>query len=79
MHWCFPQVLKQTEELVKKIVEGPNKKKKPTRKAFSRDMRLAMNTIRQSVDMVLKSGLTIDADEEDHDEYYQFTIRIPKK
>lgn len=71
--------VKQTEELVKKILEGPMKKKKPTKKAFSRDIRIAMNTIRQSVDMVIKSGLSINADEEDHDEYYQFTIRIPKK
>ncbi|RXJ02838.1 nucleoid occlusion protein [Anaerobacillus alkaliphilus] len=71
--------VKQTEELVKRILEGPaDKKKKPQRKAFSRDMRLAMNTIRQSVDMVVKSGLSIDTDEEDHDDYYQFTIRIPK-
>lgn len=71
--------VKQTEEYVKKILEGTGKKKKPTRKSFSRDTRLAMNTIRQSVDMVLKTGFTIDADEEDHDDYYQFTIRIPKK
>lgn len=71
--------VKQTEELVKRILEGPVKKKKPQRKAFSRDMRLAMNTIRQSVDMVVKSGLSIDTDEEDHEDYYQFTIRIPKK
>lgn len=71
--------VKQTEDLVKKILEGPLKKKKPTQKSFSRDVRIAMNTIRQSVDMVIKSGLSIDTDEEDHDEYYQFTIRIPKK
>lgn len=71
--------VKQTEELVKKILEGPLKKKKPTQKAFSRDMRIAMNTIRQSVDMVNKSGFSINTDEEDHDDYYQFIIRIPKK
>lgn len=71
--------VKQTEELIKKKLEGSQKKKKPTRKAFSRDMRIAMNTIRQSVDMVAKSGLPIDTDEEEHDDFYQFTIRIPKK
>jgi len=71
--------VKQTEELVKKTLEDPLKAKKPIRKAFSRDIRVAMNTIRQSVDMVVKSGLSIDTDEEDHDDYYQFTIRIPKK
>ncbi|KHF40063.1 nucleoid occlusion protein [Halalkalibacter okhensis] len=72
--------VKQTEERVKALLEGqPNQKKKPTRKSYSKDMRIAMNTIRQSVDMVVKSGLHVDTDEEEHDEFYQFTIRIPKK
>ncbi|WP_332634384.1 nucleoid occlusion protein [Halalkalibacter flavus] len=72
--------VKQTEERVKVLLEGqPNQKKKPTRKSYSKDMRIAMNTIRQSVDMVVKSGLHVDTDEEEHDEFYQFTIRIPKK
>lgn len=42
-------------------------------------MRIAMNTIRQSVDMVLKTGMDIITDEKDHDEYYEFIIKIPKK
>ncbi|WP_088104603.1 nucleoid occlusion protein [Halalkalibacter urbisdiaboli] len=72
--------VKQTEERVKQILEGHQPvKKKATRKSFSKDMRIAMNTIRQSVDMVLKSGLHVDTDEEEHDDFYQFTIRIPKK
>ncbi|MCM2676446.1 nucleoid occlusion protein [Alkalicoccobacillus plakortidis] len=75
--------VKQTEERVKALIEGEKapeeKKKKPTRKAYSKDMRIAMNTIRQSVDMVLQSGLDIDTNEEENDEFYQFTIRIPKK
>lgn len=71
--------VKQTEERVNQKLNKPEKKKKPQKKSFSKDMRIAMNTIRQSVDMVIKSGLEIDTDEEDHDEFYQFTIRIPKK
>ncbi|WP_100405877.1 nucleoid occlusion protein [Bacillus solitudinis] len=72
--------VKQTEERVKQILEGHTiVKKKATRKSYSKDMRIAMNTIRQSVDMVLKSGLHVDTDEEEHDDFYQFTIRIPKK
>ncbi|WP_332692397.1 nucleoid occlusion protein [Halalkalibacter lacteus] len=72
--------VKQTEERVKFILEGqPTQKKKPTRKSYSKDMRIAMNTIRQSVDMVLKSGLHVDTNEEENEEFYQFTIRIPKK
>ncbi|RSL29803.1 nucleoid occlusion protein [Salibacterium salarium] len=71
--------VKQTEQLIKHHTEEKPKKPKPTRKHYSKDTRLAMNTIRQSVDMVEKSGLNIDTDEEEHEDYYQFTIRIPKK
>ena len=71
--------VKQTEEAVKKALHKPEKKKKAKVKSVSKDTRLAMNTIRQSVDMVSQTGLSIDTDEEEHDDYYQFTIRIPKK
>lgn len=71
--------VKQTEERVVRLLEGTTPKPKPKKKSFSKDMRLAVNTIRQSLDMVTDSGLSIDTDEEDHEEYYQFTIRIPKK
>ncbi|WP_347548209.1 nucleoid occlusion protein [Pseudalkalibacillus hwajinpoensis] len=71
--------VKQTEERVVRMLEGTVPKPKPRKKSVSKDMRLAVNTIRQSLDMVTETGLMIDTDEEDHDEYYQFTIRIPKK
>ncbi|NJP38857.1 nucleoid occlusion protein [Alkalicoccus luteus] len=74
--------VKQTEEAIEALLAEPEekpKKKKPVRKAVSKDMRLAMNTIRKSVDMVQQTGMSIDTDEEEHDEYFQFTIRIPKK
>jgi ParB family transcriptional regulator, chromosome partitioning protein len=72
--------VKQTEDRVKKIIESETAEKKPQarRKSYSKDMRLAINTVRQSVDMVVQSGLSIDTEEEEHEEFYQFTIRIPK-
>jgi ParB family chromosome partitioning protein len=70
--------VKQTEEAIKKIQEGKEIKKKPIRKSVSKDMRLAMNTIRKSVDMVVQTGMDVDTSEEEHEDYYQFTIRIPK-
>ncbi|MCM3118131.1 nucleoid occlusion protein [Neobacillus sp. MER 74] len=71
--------VKQTEERVVKLLEQKNEKPKPKRKAFSKDMRIAVNTIRQSLSMVTDSGINLDAEEEEFDEFYQFTIRIPKK
>jgi ParB family chromosome partitioning protein len=71
--------VKQTEDRVLKMLEAANPKPKPKRKAFSKDVRIAVNTIRQSLTMVADSGLTIDSEEEDFEDYYQITIRIPKK
>jgi ParB family chromosome partitioning protein len=76
--------VKQTENRVKQILdamENPKQEKetKPKWKAFSRDARIAINTVRQSIDMVLQTGLPVETNEEDMEEYYQFTIRIPKR
>lgn len=71
--------VKQTEDRVVKLLEPNDSKPKPKRKAFSKDMRIAVNTIRQSLTMVADSGIDLNADEEEFEEYYQFTIRIPKK
>ncbi len=71
--------VKQTEDRVVKMLEQTKKKPQPKRKAFSRDTRIAMNTIRQSLTMVNESGVSIDSEEEEFEDYYQFTIKIPKK
>lgn len=72
--------VKQTEERVVKLLsQNEEKPPKPKRKAFSKDMRIAVNTIRQSLTMVSDSGINLDSEEEEFEEFYQFTIRIPKK
>ncbi len=71
--------VKQTETRIKILLESKMAQtKKPKRFSFSKDMRLAVNTIRQSVDMVMKSGLSLHTDEKDHEDYYEFIIKIPK-
>lgn len=71
--------VKQTEDRVVKLLENKEAKPQPKRKAFSKDMRIAVNTIRQSLSMVLDSGIKLDSDEEEFEEFYQITIKIPKK
>jgi len=71
--------VKQTEDRVARLLEEKNQKPKPKRKAFSKDMRIAVNTIRQSLTMVSDNGINLDSHEEEFEEYYQFTIKIPKK
>ena len=38
-----------------------------------------MNTIHQSLNMVSKTGIDVETDEKDEDDFYQITIKIPKK
>ncbi|OZM56571.1 nucleoid occlusion protein [Lottiidibacillus patelloidae] len=69
--------VKQTEDRVKQLTEKKEKPKQK-RRAFSRDTRLAINTVRQSIGMVKQTGLSINTDEEEFEDFYQFTIKIPK-
>ncbi|GGH80322.1 ParB family chromosome partitioning protein [Pullulanibacillus pueri] len=71
--------VKQTELRIKSLIEKVEKQKPKRRLSLSKDMRIAVNTIRQSVGMVSDTGLKVDTNEEDLGDYYQFTIRIPKK
>jgi len=72
--------VKQTEERVQKLLASESAPKpKPKRISLSKDLRIAVNTIRQSMAMVKKSGIPVEADEEELEDYYQITIKIPKK
>jgi ParB family chromosome partitioning protein len=71
--------VKQTENKVNRLLDETVEKPKPKRKAFSKDMRIAMNTIRQSLTMVQDNGVELDSTEEEFEEYYQITIKIQKK
>ncbi|QKY70830.1 nucleoid occlusion protein [Lentibacillus sp. CBA3610] len=73
--------VKQTEEYIEKMNQPDEKpaKKRPKRKGVNKDVRIAMNTIRQSLNMVSDTGIDVETDEEDLDDFYQITIKIPKK
>ncbi|TFJ92288.1 nucleoid occlusion protein [Lentibacillus salicampi] len=73
--------VKQTEEQIEKMDQADEKqvKKRPKRKGVNKDVRIAMNTIRQSLSMVSDTGIDVETDEEDRDDFYQITIKIPKK
>ncbi|MDQ0429172.1 ParB family chromosome partitioning protein [Planomicrobium stackebrandtii] len=71
--------VKQLEVKVAKLLSTEPQKPKARRKAVSRDVRIAMNTIKESLNMVSQSGIDLSTEEEEHEEYYQITVKIPKK
>lgn len=81
--WNVRQLEEQIQAILNPVTdeqeESAPKKAKPKRKAISKDVRIALNTIKQSLTMVTKSGITVKTEEEDTEEYYQITVKIPKK
>lgn len=69
--------VKQTEVRIAFLKEA-TKPKKAKRISFTKDVRLALNTIRQSIEMVTGSGLAIKTKEADHEDHYEIVIQIPK-
>lgn len=78
-HWNVKQLEAKVDELLNPPTKEEKKSTKPRRKAVSKDIRIALNTIKQSLSMVTKSGINIKTEEEDTEDFYQITVRIPKK
>lgn len=69
--------VKETERRVERLMT-PQPPKKKRHKSFARDTRIALNTLRDSVDMIEQTGLTIEKEEVDFEEYVEVRIRIVK-
>lgn len=68
--------VKQTEERVKRMLGGEDVK--PTRIAFTRDMKLAFNTIGESVKAVEKSGIKVKRKDTEYENFYEISIKVFK-
>ncbi|MGL5531085.1 MAG: nucleoid occlusion protein [Culicoidibacterales bacterium] len=67
------------EEITAKDEESTTENKKPLiKKRPSKDIRLAMNTIKQTITQIKTFGQKVEVAEVEHDEYYEVTIRMPK-
>lgn len=83
LHECLEKGwnVKQMEEKVKQTLAQLEKPipKRPRRRGLSRDVRLAVNTIRQSLDMISKTGIDVICEENDTSDFIEFVIRVPKQ
>lgn len=76
--------VKKTEELVEKAIDryirreaAVTSNKKVTRAI--KDIRIFVNTIKQAIDIMRKSGVNAKAAQIDRGEYIEFVVRVPKK
>lgn len=77
--------VKKTEELVERAIEKYSRQEKERtgapEKKFTKaikDIRIFVNTVRQAIDLMKKSGVNAKAAQIDRGEYVEFIVRIPK-
>jgi ParB family protein len=74
--------VRKTEELVQKALEKycspPKSEEKGRVTKTIKDIRIFVNTIRQAIDTMKKSGVNARAAQIDRGEYLEFIVRIPK-
>lgn len=68
-----------TDDSLKEATTKAKKANDKAKKAIAHDTRIAVNTIRKSVQMVEQSGIAVKATEEEQDDVYRITIEIPKQ
>lgn len=73
--------VREAELEIKQLLEGnlEPKKKRNKPKFVSKDIRIATNTIKRSLKMIADTGINVESEEEELDDYYQITIRVKKK
>lgn len=69
--------VKQTESLINKPVKNkPKAKKGPTK--ISKNMKIAMNTLNQAIELIQKTGIEVMSETQEADEEYIVTLKIKK-
>lgn len=68
--------VKQTERRVAELTTEYGRGRRKRRIGVSRDVRLALNTLRKSVLMIEQSGLRVESSERDGDGFIEFVVRV---
>ena len=69
--------VRQTEDLISKILNKP-KKPKRKKKIILKDIRLFTNSVKELAGTLTASGLSVDYQEEDDEQFYKVTVLIRK-
>ena len=71
--------MRQTETLVEKSGAEKKVRKKQKTKGFSRNIKVAVNTVEQSVRMIEKLGISIRMETEQTEDEVRLIIHLPGK
>lgn len=70
--------VRQTEELIEKVLEEKPAKPSKGRTFIAKDIRLFLNTIDHAIRTMQDAGILAQADRKDMGDYLEYTVKIPK-
>lgn len=70
--------VRKSEEYIAKLNEPKDKTLKPKILGLTKNMKIAMNTIHQAVNMINKTGIRVMIEEQDSEKEVRMIVRIPK-
>ena len=71
--------VQETDEYIDKLLEDKKPPSSPPKRmGMMKDVRIFMNTINRAVSVMVESGIAAKSDRKEFDDYYEYTIKIPK-
>ena len=70
--------VRDSEAYIEKITGGKKRKRRQKTKGFTRNVQIAVNSVNQCVQMILRMGIQVRVDTEETDDTVKMIVRIPK-
>ncbi len=70
--------VRQSEEVIDKINNPKQKKRRQKTKGFSRNIQIGLNSVNQCIQLIQKMGITVDSETEETDDDVKVIIRFPR-
>ena len=72
--------VRQTEQLIETMKEKKEKPepRKPVFRGVARNVKIAVNTVYQAVEMIRRTGIVVDTEEAETDTDVRIIIKFPK-
>lgn len=69
----------ETDQLIAGMLQPKKQRKRANRIFIVKDVKIFLNTVEKAIDIMKQSGIAAQSQRMDHEDYIEYTIRIPNK
>ena len=69
----------ETDQLIAEMLQPKKQLKRANRIFIVKDVKIFLNTVEKAIDIMKQSGIAAQSQRMDHEDYIEYTIRIPNK